>query len=119
MAPGPHCVVEKEKPLSFNATTAYNGHREYDDEEDLSTYKYYESGKVLGKLYRAIDEQEIFGVIQRRKRSGAKRSESNKRLSGSVLESVWAYVYHRCKLFVWDNYLNEARDIREAYVQSS
>ncbi len=48
-APGPHVRIEKHKGLSFDTPVD----RERDDEdEDFSAYRYYESEKILGKLYR-------------------------------------------------------------------
>ena len=31
-----------------------------DDEDDKPRYKYYRSDKILGKLYRAVDEKQIW-----------------------------------------------------------
>lgn len=64
-APGPHVNIQKKDGISFEVPID----RELDDgddDDDFTNYRYYESDKVLGKLYRAIDEREIFTQIQQR-----------------------------------------------------
>ncbi|KAL8946947.1 MAG: hypothetical protein Q9222_006725, partial [Ikaeria aurantiellina] len=67
---------------------------------------YYQSEKVLGRLYRAIDERAIFEEIQKR----ASEAEPL-----DLAERVWAYVKRNTALIQYEHYLPFARDIREAY----
>lgn len=83
-----------------------------DDDNDASpetipATKYYASRKVLGQLYRAIDEHAFFEEIQRWSRT-AKRSQSI-----SLAEKVWGYVHSKTALIQYDHYLRFARDVKE------
>jgi hypothetical protein len=112
MALGPHIAVQKNKPLSFDARPeSKNG-----DDEDFEPYRYYESDKILGKLYRAIDEQEVFQSVQQRGLLHVNEVDRIRGRSSSVLKRVWAYVQYRCQGFQWDHHLERARGIRDEYV---
>lgn len=80
------------------------------DDDDFKPYRYYESFKILGQLYRAIDEHKIFSDIKRHQRVES-RSQSG------VLEKVWAYATKRCKPYsiTWRGKLVWARDLRDMY----
>lgn len=71
--------------------------------------RYYESQKILGKLYRAIDEQKFFEQIQSQSRipRGA--------LGGvrSHLDAVWSYVQEKTALIQWQHFTEWAKDIKE------
>jgi len=118
MAPGPHVAVQKDKPLSFNARPEHRDGND-DDDDDFSAYRYYESPKILGKLFRAIDEREVFSGVQQQ---GLSRHVNNvdraRHSDSSVLEGVWAYVQYRCQVIQWDHHLDRARGIRDEYVSS-
>ncbi|KFY03027.1 hypothetical protein V490_00321 [Pseudogymnoascus sp. VKM F-3557] len=113
MAPGPHVHVQNDKPLSFD-TSPEPGFCQ--DDDDVSGHKYYKSDKILGKLYRAIDEREVFGSVQQEGLS-AYMSEVNKKRSSvsSVLENVWDYVQYRCQAIQWKHHLDRAWGIRDEY----
>jgi hypothetical protein len=89
---------------------------EDDDEDDeIQPYRYYESDKILGKLYRAVDEREIFKYIQQ---TGGKEESPGtyKRIGYSditLMNAIWAYVKKRCRLLKWQDHLNWARDVRD------
>lgn len=55
MAPGPRMFVQKERTLE---------EMEGDDEDDGENVKYYESKKILGQLYRNIDETKFLEELQ-------------------------------------------------------
>ncbi|KAL3419120.1 RNA-dependent RNA polymerase [Phlyctema vagabunda] len=114
MAPGPHVVVEKIKGTSlgddefeFMDNDDYDGG---DDEEDTLDYRYYKSHRVLGKLYRAIDERKVFKQIQEERVSTDQ--------GPSFLNVVWLYVQRQCSLIQWEHLVPWARDIREMYEES-
>ncbi len=111
MAPGPHVAVQKDKPLSFDARPEYN---DGNDDDDFSAYKFYESEKILGKLYRAIDERDVFnGVQQQGPPQCVNEVDRARHSASSVLEVVWAYVQHRCQAIQWEHHLDRARGIRD------
>ncbi|KAF4305332.1 RNA-dependent RNA polymerase eukaryotic-type [Botryosphaeria dothidea] len=113
MASGPRVIVEKKGAVFQD-----------DDEDDLldeddavgaldpdyKTFRYYESERVLGQLYRAIDEKKIFQEMQRY------ATETKSALGGlNLMEQVWAYVLRETALIQWDDYQPLARNIREIY----
>jgi hypothetical protein len=105
-APGPHVNIEKKDGISFEVTID----RELDDgddDDDFTNYRYYESDKVLGKLYRAIDEREIFTQIQQR------ATNHNITNMSTVIHKVWQHVQRKCRLIQWEHKLEWARDIRD------
>lgn len=117
MAPGPHVAVQKDKPLSFDARP--EGDDAHDDDDDFSPYKFYPSDKILGKLYRSIDEREVFSGVQQQGLSQYANAVKRARHSvSSVLERVWTYVRHRCQEIQWEHHLDRARGIRDEYVSS-
>ncbi len=66
------------------------------------------SQKVLGKLYRAIDESDFFTGIQRQSRAALQPQ------SLSLAERVWEYVREKTALMQYQHYLDFARDVKEA-----
>lgn len=80
MAYGPHITVSKDKALAFSEPEEI----EVDDEDHTPIYKYYESPKILGKLFRAINEREIFSNVQR---TGQPRGSET-----SVLLGIYDYL---------------------------
>lgn len=81
--------------------------------EELDEYtpppvRYYPSQKVLGKLYRAIDEHQLFSEIQQTRQpdnySDPKRSQ---------LDAVWRYIQEKTALIQYQHYLDWAREIKQ------
>ncbi|KAL1623979.1 hypothetical protein SLS56_008031 [Neofusicoccum ribis] len=113
MASGPRVIVEK-KGVVF--------HKDEDDDlldeddavsaldPDFKTFRYYESERVLGQLYRAIDEKKIFQEMQRH------ATETKSHLGGlNLMDQVWSYVLRETALIQWEEYKGLARNIRETY----
>lgn len=100
MAYGPHITVLKNKPLTLNAPEK----AELDDEEDTPTYKYYESDKILGKLFRAIDEREIFADIQ--------KTWKPQTLGISIFRVILNYIEDNCMFSLLNPHMERARGIR-------
>ncbi|KAF2144749.1 uncharacterized protein K452DRAFT_285074 [Aplosporella prunicola CBS 121167] len=111
MASGPRVIVEK-KGAVFEE-------EEDDDEDDaiqvldpdFKTYRYYESERALGQLYRAIDEKKFFEEMQA-------RSKGRVELHGDkydLMSEVWSYVVQETQLIQWESYSDLAREIRETY----
>ncbi|RDW85241.1 hypothetical protein BP6252_02831 [Coleophoma cylindrospora] len=114
MAPGPHVRIQPTHGLSFDEEPFNFADDEQpvaDDDEEAVEYRYYRSPKVLGKLYRAIDEREIFHKIHNDRLHG--------RQSGlSFMDVVWKYVQRRCQLIQYQHKIPWARDIRDMYEES-
>ena len=111
MATGPHAVILKDKPVTFSAPT--NSHD--DDDEEEHQYKYYESEKILGKLFRAIDERQVLSSVQSSSHVG------NTAFTGgaqSVLRSVWAWAQHRCQMLQWQRHVPRAYGILDEYARN-
>jgi len=68
---------------------------------------FYQSQKVLGKLYRAIDERAFLEELKFRHHPGAKKSV--------LTERLFAYIVRQTKGIQWDHLLDWARGIREEY----
>jgi len=101
MAYGPHITVLKDKPLTFSRQTEI----EADDEDYTPVYKYYESTKILGKLYRAIDEQKIFSSIQKTSWSRCSRE--------SVLQGIYSHLVENDVMGLVAPHFERARGIRD------
>lgn len=111
MAPGPHVKIEDRERISFEPDEVFNADDETLDDEPARA-KYYPSEKILGKLYRTIDEQEVFRDVQYR---------DDEAVEADVMEDLWALVEQRLKVVrSWDFSVDWrqqeawARDIRDA-----
>jgi hypothetical protein len=107
-APGPHVLIEKGG-IKFDDPTFEDPMEIEDEDDEYSSYRYYESEKVLGKLYRAIDEREIFEQIQARADVNGNAQRS------SVIDEIWKYVQKRAVGIQWEYLTNDAIDIRDMY----
>ena len=77
---------------------------EDDDYDGKPQLRYYKSNKVLGHLYRNIDEKEFLEEIQdtRRNTTGSK----------AVLQRVWQYIENETKGFQWEHLVDAVSDIQ-------
>ena len=105
-APGPHVIVEEREGICFEERVD-PGDVVEDEDDDFTKYRYYRSEKVLGKLYRAIDERKIFEGIKNRSANPEITRES------TLIDSAWKYVLEQCALIQWEHKLDWARDIRD------
>ncbi|KAL8810430.1 MAG: hypothetical protein Q9200_002580 [Gallowayella weberi] len=107
-APGPRVLIEE----AITVEELEDHDADEDDNEvveETQPTRYYRSEKVLGQLYRAIDEHDFFEEIQRHSRSARKPQ------SFSLAEEVWKFVREKTALIQYKHYLPFARDIKEAY----
>lgn len=110
-APGPHVQIMSKKSILYDTTVGGNSSDNDDDEDDgPAPYRYYESNKILGKLYRAIDERKIFLEIQTRVRMDGGLDSS------TLMHAVWDNVKKRCRLIQWEHKTEWARNIRDMCV---
>jgi hypothetical protein len=105
MAPGANTKIEKG--ISIQALASQD-----QDETDPRGYRYYESEKVLGALYRSIDEEAFFEALE-----DDASSVFSKESDFSVLDQVWHYVEMATHCVHWRTYLSAAAEIRDSYVK--
>ncbi|MCJ1477226.1 hypothetical protein MMC13_005897 [Lambiella insularis] len=102
MASGPRVEIEEDIQLALDKVN------EDDDVEQERFYRFYESKKVLGQLYRAINEQAFLNDIQ----CSVEPSEVP---SSSPFKSLWSYVQKQTAGFVWEHCIYIAEEIKEIY----
>jgi hypothetical protein len=111
MKPGPYVEIAKEKPVSFDDVKVN------DDDGDPSGFNYYPSEKILGKLFDAIDEQDIFQRIQHNSSQHALHgSDYGWDRNSSLLWGVWDHLQRSFPIAEWGIHLDRARGIREEKV---
>lgn len=113
-APGPRVLVEKN--INFEEEDLSTSPDEDDELNEAASYgppklRYYESQKVLGKLYREIDEHKFFEAIQEQSRMPS----INRGKVRSLADAVWNYVCEKTALIQWEHYESWARDVRDSY----
>lgn len=101
MAYGPHITVSKGNPLTFGEPEQ----TEADDEDGMPTYRYYESTNILGKLFRAINEQKIFSNIQ--------KSSQPRGTKSSLLYWTRKHIAENLGIRLIDPHMERARGIRD------
>ncbi|KAI8958864.1 RdRP-domain-containing protein [Daldinia sp. FL1419] len=107
MAPAPPARIVDKTEIVMEPMKAVEP--EDEDDESGPGHVYYKSNKVLGKLYRAIDEKRIwkYDIHQFVSRYGP-----------SVWDQLLLYINTRCAELGgvnWEAALDEARRIRDAY----
>ena len=108
-APGPRVLIEEKVNLQDDESDDSDESEEIEG-TSLPRIKYYESGKVLGKLYRAIDEHGIFERIQQYSRA----PQNMLRAKQSPLDLVLKYVQDVTALIEWHHHSPWAMEIKEA-----
>lgn len=108
MATGPHVVVAKEINFVQGQPMALAGALD-DGGSGRIPYYYYPSQKVLGKLYRAIDEVAVFQELQSQKAI----LDPDDPTAQSIMQRVWNYVRHETSGFQWQHHQEWARDVQE------
>ena len=74
--------------------------------------RYYQSEKILGRLYREIDEQDFLQEIQKQ----SILLGSHDSTTHNLLDTVWMYVQSRVVVIQWQHYIEFANDVKERYV---
>lgn len=114
MTPGPHVEILKDKPVSFISEDSYNDIKA-DDDEDFAAFRYYPSHRILGKLFDAVDEHEIFKRLQDNRILNTTHPTRNWDRKTSLLHRIWIYVQHNSRKTDWKMHLDRARGIRDEY----
>ena len=93
----------------------FRGPADQDEEDEFRDFEnfepqqiaYYESPRILGKLYRAINEHKFLNDLQKQ------ADELSSQPDHAMIGRVWNYVRRECMLIQWEHLLPVARDIKE------
>ncbi|KAI1812706.1 RdRP-domain-containing protein [Poronia punctata] len=107
LAPAPPANIIDKTQVDFEPPTAPSAGEDEDDDQGPN-HLFYRSDKILGKLYRAIDEKKIWTndiqlVVNR---------------AGDLWKELFEYILSECEnlgLANWRGALNDAWNIRQAY----
>lgn len=109
LAPAPPANIVEKTEIRFEPPAALSAEADEDDDSG-PRHKFYKSDKILGKLYRAIDEKRIWkdDIHLIVNRSGS-----------SLWDELFVHIASQCKEYFggvdWERALNEAHNIRQAY----
>ena len=112
MAPGPRVLLVDSAMTIENEDSNGLYHEDEDDVlEDLETFqgpkiRYYESQKVLGHLYRALDEHKFLREVQTDKRKGVAAPRN-------ALNQVLQYVKDKTRGLLWEHFREWALEIKD------
>ncbi|KAE8313996.1 RNA dependent RNA polymerase-domain-containing protein [Aspergillus transmontanensis] len=109
LAPGPQTRLYNKSKIGLEQHVSRANYDDDDDADVEEPYRYYKSEKILGKLYRAIDEQSIW------RKHVLSESETDE---GFFWNSVMDDCLRRCKSLPRtprEEHLDEAKRIRAAY----
>ncbi|KAK7981199.1 FAD/NAD(P)-binding domain-containing protein [Apiospora arundinis] len=111
MAPSVPMNIKSRTEISFEEEATDPAGDDDDEENDRPRFTYYESDKILGLLYRAVDEKRIWHETVR---------VNSKRVGGpAVWDTLISFVETECLTTVgeinWKQYESEALKIRETY----
>ena len=112
MAPGPRVILDQGQAKfdGDDETVDLENDEEYPDDSptEPGLLQYYKSDRILGKLYRAIDEESFLASIQ-----GGPRTGSASRKEQSVLDKLWLHVKRESRGVDWIQHSSWAREIKE------
>jgi hypothetical protein len=113
-AHGPRALIEKTINLKEEDQVEDPTNEEDTELDEVASYeppryRYYESPKILGKLYRQIDEQRFFEQLQMQSKIPGLQGKS----ISSLTDAVWVYVRDRTALIQWHHYIDFAKDIKD------
>lgn len=108
MAPGPRVKVEQK--IGILEDEESNADEDEDDESigAQKKWRFYESNKITGKMYREIDEKNFFGEIQRR----AREVERSASMTMTAMDEVYSYVKQETMLISYSHHYQWARDLK-------
>lgn len=109
MASGPRALIQKQ--IKFEDIEFEEMYQESDELDESAFYSrpkvlYYDSQKILGKLYRNIDERTFFETVQTQARPSHLPNQD-------VIGAVWNHVRGTCSLIQWEHLTDAAHDIRD------
>lgn len=109
LAPAPLTHIQDRSTIVFDAPNAPVADEDDDDTISAPSFQYYYSEKILGRLYREIDEKKIW----------FENIKIPYQKPGTVWYTLLDYIVSECKATVgdldWKSWMPEARDIRDLY----
>jgi hypothetical protein len=112
MAYGPRVHINDNMDLSLDGDLNDGSDAVAALDQDDRKITYYPSENVLGKLYRAIDDQKFFRSIEGRSKA---RKHHNKTDTSPLLKFALSMVLERTPHIDWRAHLQTAKDIRNSY----
>jgi hypothetical protein len=113
MAPSPRLLKDIDRKLTLED----DGMKKSDDEDNPENVfhpdkrakrtKFYESSKVLGKLYRAINEEEFLDELQ--------KAPVQDQRGVSVMQKLWRYIEKHTRGIQWKHLCEWARELKNEY----
>lgn len=107
MAPGPRVKIAEDISLLENDSQGLLADEDEDDENDRRPMRYYKSNRVLGQLFRRIDERDFLETL---------KASTRQQPRADILQSIWAYVESETAGFQWDHHVHTGLNIKELYV---
>lgn len=109
LAPGPRAIISSTEVLLKK--TPLDADPDEDEDDFGAPTVWYASPKVLGRLYRAIDEEKFLETIK------ANMAIANRGNRTGVLLKVWDYMEEQTRGHAsWRDYVEEAIQQREEFV---
>ena len=110
MAPSPRVVVSEAGMLDFEEEDNEDDEAFEDLDVEWRAMRYYSSSKVLGELYRAIDEQRFLAKLQQEQKAHMKVSGSQ----NDLLDTLLKYMKRQATRYgvLFDHHRELALDIR-------
>ena len=111
MAPSPRIHVTETGEVEIEGLDEINDDAFEGIDEERRPLRYYKSHKVLGELYRNIDENRFLDGIHQ-------HNQRRQRSSHGFMTKFCDYVLHQASLYgvLYEGYMDLARDIRAGYV---
>lgn len=116
MAPSPRVIVSDDGVLDIEDLEDNDEEAFEDLDSELKPFRYYKSEKVLGHLYRAIDERQFLAKMQQdQRRTMAASSDDNE-----LLNTLLGYIKRQANLYgiLFDHHYELAEEIRAGYEES-
>ncbi|KAI0967985.1 RNA dependent RNA polymerase-domain-containing protein [Xylaria arbuscula] len=109
LAPAPPTNIVDKSEIQFELPILPSADMDEDDDTGPK-HKFYKSEKILGKLYRAIDEKKIW--------KNDIHLEVN-RFGRTLWDDIIIYIHSQCDAKIgyvdWEGAINDAQSIRQAY----
>lgn len=117
MAPSPRVIVSQQGYLDLEDDNIPDDDAFDGLDAERRPYRYYESQKALGQLYRAIDEAQFLQAMQRQHHLAYTRAQTH---SSSLLQTLLAYMQKQAANYgiMYTHHEAFAREIRASYEDS-
>lgn len=120
MARAPNLIIDGKVPNMSSDVLLEYLESDFDGPEDpISQLQpdrprplFYESEKILGQLYRAIDEDAFLPALRKQDKT---RSRQMPLPGQSLMDKVWKYIQKHCLLIQYDHYTALALEIKQTY----